>query len=162
MLSIVMCFNVFIKLDLHLLQEIAQAAELCRLNPTLQVSHGPQLHTLLGLYAMTMNCLEEAEMQFTVAIQVNNINLISYLLKLYAHFIDCCLLQTSQERELWTFANLNLAIVYLRGKRDSRLSSILDSINPDNLPSHSHSLKAAAFYVQGLQAFFQAKYNDAK
>jgi MAternally-affected-uncoordination protein len=71
-------------------------------------------------------------------------------------------LQTSQERELWTFANLNLAIVYLRAKREQELAALLDRIDPNTLPSHSHSLRAAAFYVQGLQSFFQARYNEAK
>ena len=47
-----------------------------------------------GLYAMSMNCMEAAESQFN------------------------CALRTSKERELWTFANLNLAIVYLRQRRD--------------------------------------------
>jgi len=72
------------------------------------------------------------------------------------------ILQLSQERELWTFANLNLAIVYLRGKRDVELNALLDRINPETLTSHSHSLRAAAYYVQGLQSFFQARYNEAK
>lgn len=72
------------------------------------------------------------------------------------------ILQLSQERELWTFANLNLAIVYLRGKKDVELTALLDRINPETLTSHSHSLRAAAYYVQGLQSFFQARYNEAK
>lgn len=70
--------------------------------------------------------------------------------------------QTSQDRELWTFANLNLAIVYLRAKREKDLTALLERINPENLPTHSHSLRAAAYYVQGLQSFFQARYNEAK
>lgn len=72
------------------------------------------------------------------------------------------MLQTSQERELWTFANLNLAIVYLRTKRDAELGALMERINPESLPSHSHSLRAAAYYVQGLQAFFGARHNEAK
>ena len=72
------------------------------------------------------------------------------------------LFQTSQERELWTFANLNLAIVYLRSKKEAELGVLLERINPESLPSHSHSLRAAAYYVQGLQAFFGARYNEAK
>ena len=70
--------------------------------------------------------------------------------------------QTSTERELWTFANLNLAIVYLRAKREQEFDALFERINPETLPSHSHSLRAAAYYVQGLQSFFQAKYNEAK
>ncbi|XP_026684034.1 MAU2 chromatid cohesion factor homolog [Diaphorina citri] len=71
------------------LQEMSQVISLCHQHPPLLVTHRPQLHTLLGLYAMSMNCMEAAEAQFTAALRL------------------------SQERELWTFANLNLAIVYL-------------------------------------------------
>ncbi|PSN54061.1 MAU2 chromatid cohesion factor [Blattella germanica] len=120
------------------LNEISQACCLCQQQPRLLLTHRPQLHTLLGLYAMSMNCMEAAEAQFTAA------------------------LRTSQERELWTFANLNLAIVYLRAKREQEFAALLERINPESLPSHSHSLRAAAYYVQGLQSFFQARYNEAK
>lgn len=41
-------------------------------------------------------------------------------------------------------------------------ANLLERINPETLPSHSHSLRAAAYYVQGLQSFFQARYNEAK
>ncbi|KAI4504166.1 hypothetical protein M0802_000637 [Mischocyttarus mexicanus] len=120
------------------LAEIAQACQLCRRQPRLLQGHRPQLHALLGLYAMSMNCMEAAEAQFIAA------------------------LRTSQERELWTFANLNLAIVYLRTKRDAELGALMERINPESLPSHSHSLRAASYYVQGLQAFFGARHNEAK
>jgi MAternally-affected-uncoordination protein len=76
--------------------------------------------------------------------------------------LNYVILQTSQERELWTFANLNLAIVYLRSRREADFMQLMDRISPDRLPSQSHSLQAAAFYIQGLQAFFTAKYNDSK
>ncbi|CAG9859410.1 unnamed protein product [Phyllotreta striolata] len=120
------------------LQEISSAAALCKQNPRLLETHGPQLHVLLGLYSMSVNCMEAAEAQFIAA------------------------LNTSRERELWTFANLNLAIVFLRGKREADFLALHDRINPESLPSHSHSLRAAAYYVQGLQAFFQGRYNEAK
>lgn len=120
------------------LQEISQACGLCHQHPKLLEAHRPQLHTLLGLYAMNMNCMEAAEAQFHAA------------------------LKTSREQELWTFANLNLAIVYLRAKREQEFDALFERINPETLPSHSHSLRAAAYYVQGLQSFFQAKYNEAK
>merc|ERR1719154_1025500 len=93
---------------------------------------------MLGLYAMSMNCMEAAENQFNAA------------------------LRTSTERELWTFANLNLAIVYVRTRRETDFMALLDRISPERLPSQSHSLQAAAYYIQGLQEFFAAKYNDAK
>ena len=70
--------------------------------------------------------------------------------------------QTSQERELWTFVNMNLAIVYLRMGRQADFLALLDRISPESLPSQSHSLRAASYYVQGLHGFFQRAYNDAK
>uniref|UniRef100_A0A224XKF9 MAU2 chromatid cohesion factor homolog n=1 Tax=Panstrongylus lignarius TaxID=156445 RepID=A0A224XKF9_9HEMI len=120
------------------LTHMANACALCAANPQLLRSHRPQLHVLLGLYAMSMNCMQAAEQQFNAAIL------------------------TSQERDLWTFANLNLGIVYLRGKREAEFTALLERINPENLPSHSHSLRAAAYYVLGLQSFFQSRHNEAK
>ncbi|XP_073994231.1 mau2 sister chromatid cohesion factor [Rhodnius prolixus] len=120
------------------LTHMANACSLCAANPQLLRSHRPQLHVLLGLYAMSMNCMQAAEQQFNAAIL------------------------TSQERDLWTFANLNLGIVYLRGKREAEFTALLERINPENLPSHSHSLRAAAYYVLGLQSFFQSRHNEAK
>jgi len=120
-------------------QEVGRLTRLFQTSaPKLLVRHRAQLHTMLGLYAMSMNCMEQAENQLNAA------------------------LRTSQERELWTFANLNLAIVYVRTRREADFMALLDRISPDRLPSQSHSLQAAAYYIQGLQAFFAAKYNDAK
>lgn len=53
------------------LNEIAQAVQLCQPNPRLMMLHKPQLHTLLGLYAMSMNCMEAAEAQFSSVLQVD-------------------------------------------------------------------------------------------
>ncbi|KAJ8718059.1 hypothetical protein PYW07_005989 [Mythimna separata] len=124
----------------HALHEIARAAHLLTQAPEPRTAalHTPQLHCLLGLYAMSMNCMEQAEAQFHTTITM------------------------SQERDLWIFAKLNLAIVYLRGRRDSELTVLMEQVKPDALPTYAHGLKAASFYVLGLQAFFQAKYNDAK
>lgn len=53
------------------LQEISQACGLCQQHPRLLITHRPQLHTLLGLYAMSMNCMDSAEAQFTAALRVS-------------------------------------------------------------------------------------------
>ena len=55
------------------LQEISSAVGLCRQNPRLLETHGPQLHTLLGLYSMSMNCMEAAEAQFMAALNVGKL-----------------------------------------------------------------------------------------
>ncbi|KAI8419859.1 hypothetical protein MSG28_008487 [Choristoneura fumiferana] len=124
----------------HALHEIARAAHLLTVAPTAASAeaHTPQLHCLLGLYAMSMNCMEAAEAQFLTAIQM------------------------SQERDLWMFAKLNLAIVYLRGRRDNDLAQLMEQVRPEALPAYAHGLRAASYYVLGLQAFFQARYNEAK
>ncbi|XP_077866764.1 MAU2 chromatid cohesion factor homolog [Saccoglossus kowalevskii] len=120
------------------IQEISQACLVCQQQPRLFTLHGAQLHTLLGLYSMSMNCMESAEAQFTTALRL-----------------------TSQT-ELWIFISLNLAIVYLRCGKQHETITLLERINPENLATSSHSLKAAAFYVKGLQSFFQTRYNEAK
>ncbi|XP_026320897.1 MAU2 chromatid cohesion factor homolog [Hyposmocoma kahamanoa] len=124
----------------HALHEIAKAAKLLANAPTpvCAAAHTPQLHCLLGLYAMSMNCMEAAEAQFHTAIH------------------------TSQERDLWMFAKLNLAIVYLRQRRDNDLAQLMEQVRPEALPAYAHGLRAASYYVLGLQAFFQARYNEAK
>ncbi|XP_023210809.1 MAU2 chromatid cohesion factor homolog [Centruroides vittatus] len=120
------------------IQEASQALQICRQEPRLFLRHKPQVHALLGLYAMSMNCMEAAEAQFSTVVRCNG------------------------SIELQILANLNLAIVYLRSKRDKELLELLTRLNPETLPIVSHSLRAAAYYVHGLNAFFQARYNDAK
>lgn len=60
------------------LQEISQACGLCHQHPKLLESHRPQLHTLLGLYAMNMNCMEAAEAQFHAALRVRFLDLLNF------------------------------------------------------------------------------------
>lgn len=54
------------------LQEISSAVNLCKQHPRLLETHGPQLHTLLGLYSMSMNCMDAAEAQFKAALNVGS------------------------------------------------------------------------------------------
>lgn len=120
------------------IQEIFQACSVCQQQPRLFTTHGAQIHTLLGLYAMSMNCMEAAELQFITAIK------------------------SSQGTELEMFVNLNLAIVYLRTNRFPEFMTIMDKVDPEKCQSCPQSLQASAFYVRGLQTFFQARYNEAK
>ncbi|XP_069505213.1 MAU2 chromatid cohesion factor homolog [Ambystoma mexicanum] len=122
------------------LQEISQVCQLCQQSPRLFSNHAAQLHTLLGLYCISVNCMDNAEAQFTTA------------LRLTTH------------QELWAFIVTNLASVYIReGNRHQELFSLLERINPDhNFPVSSHCLRAAAFYIRGLFSFFQGRYNEAK
>ena len=51
-------------------------SKLCHLfeksSPKLLLRHRAQLHTMLGLYAMSMNCMEEAENQLNAALRVRS------------------------------------------------------------------------------------------
>ncbi|KAM3605245.1 uncharacterized protein V6R79_022921 [Siganus canaliculatus] len=122
------------------LQEISQVCQLCQQSPRLFTNHAAQLHTLLGLYCISVNCMDNAEAQFTAALQMTT------------------------HQELWTVIVTNLASVYIReGNRHQELYSLLERINPDhNFPVSSHCLRAAAFYIRGLLSFFQGRYNEAK
>ncbi|KAF6770694.1 hypothetical protein AHF37_11136 [Paragonimus kellicotti] len=51
-------------------QDIGQACRLCQANPPLMYKRLPQLHTLVGLYAMSMNCMNHAENQFKYALRL--------------------------------------------------------------------------------------------
>uniref|UniRef100_A0AAY4EEW1 MAU2 chromatid cohesion factor homolog n=1 Tax=Denticeps clupeoides TaxID=299321 RepID=A0AAY4EEW1_9TELE len=91
------------------LQEISQICQLCHQSPRIFSNHAAQLHTLLGLYCISVNCMDNAEAQFTAA------------LRLTTH------------QELWTFIVTNLASVYIReGNRQQELYSLLERINPDH------------------------------
>ncbi|XP_010886370.2 MAU2 chromatid cohesion factor homolog isoform X1 [Esox lucius] len=125
------------------LQEISQVCQLCAQSPRLFTNHASQLHTLLGLYCISVNCMDNAEAQFTAALRVSDL---------------------TTHQELWAFIVTNLASVYIReGNRHQELYSLLERINPDhNFPVSSHCLRAAAFYIRGLLSFFQGRYNEAK
>jgi len=124
--------------------ELGTLARLVQATPSLLGQHKAQLHTLLGLYAMSMDRMGEAEQQLRAALAL-----------------------AASQRELATFCSLNLAIVLCRGggARAQELQQLLAALSPDQLASQgatNHATKAAAFYVQGLQAFFQASYGESK
>jgi len=120
------------------IEEIFQACQVCQQQPKLFNTHGAQIHTLIGLYAMSMNCMEAAEAQFKTAVKM------------------------TETTDLIHFIKLNLAIVYLRTNHQVELLALIESINPETMNTGSHTLKAASYYVKGLQFFFQANYSDAK
>lgn len=66
---IIMC-NLVMGNKTQALQELSAATALCKKSPRLLEAHGAQLHTLLGLYSMSMDCLPAAEAQFLAALNV--------------------------------------------------------------------------------------------
>uniref|UniRef100_A0A146M8F4 MAU2 chromatid cohesion factor homolog n=2 Tax=Lygus hesperus TaxID=30085 RepID=A0A146M8F4_LYGHE len=116
---------------------ISQVRLLCTNHSTLLELHSPQLHTLLGLYAMAVDCFADAELQFKTAMDL------------------------SVNEELKTFLNLNLAVLYITENRKSGMNDLLMNINPANFPSCSQSMKTAAYLIFGLLELLEGRYNDA-
>ena len=54
------------------IQEIGNMCRLLQSNTILLQRHRAQLHTMLGLYAMSMSCMEAAENQFNAALRVSS------------------------------------------------------------------------------------------
>lgn len=100
---------------------------------------GPQLHTILGMYATNMKCFEAAKLQFKTAIN-----------------------EGAKEFELWTLANLGLALVYLYTSRDADFYELYDAISPMKLRSQANSTRSAALLVQGFHYFLNSKQQESK
>ncbi|XP_017953509.1 MAU2 chromatid cohesion factor homolog [Drosophila navojoa] len=137
---IVMCRMVMGNRELAI-REIAAARDVCLAVPhrNLLKRHSAQLHCLIGLYSMSTSFFEHAERQFLV-----------------------CVNETT-ERDLKLFANLNLAIIYLRTKREADLKQILDAVSTENTHTYSsQALMGGFYYVQGLHAFHKSSFHEAK
>lgn len=106
-------------------------------NKSLLRRHSAQMHCLLGLYAMSLSLFEPGERQFLACIK------------------------ESQDRDLKLFSNLNLAIIYLRTKRETELKTILDAV-PNESAQCCQTLMGCFYYVQGLNAFFKSSFHEAK
>lgn len=137
---IIMCRLVMGNTSLAI-KEISYARDLCMQpgNEELMKRHSPQLHCILGLYAMTISLFELAERQFLTCIA------------------------EAKERDLKMFANLNLAIIYLRTKRERELKVILDGISSENTQNlNNQALVGSFYYVQGLNSFHKSSFHEAK
>lgn len=127
------------------IKQTVQAMQLChRGSPKLRIRHRGIVHTLLGFYAMSMSMTEDAENHFSRVMNDNDVG-----------------------TELRVMAMLNLALCYLqddtrRYERRNDVEVLLNRLNPEQLNSISFCLKAAAYYVYGLKAFYDERFNDAK
>lgn len=114
------------------------------------------IRTLLGLYAMSMNLMEEAERHLSAVVRLQQRPPAPLSTGGQA------VATAGVNQDLRILSSLNLCIVYLRMGREAELSDLLSHMAPEKLASQSHSLKAAAFYVMGLNAFVKGRYPDAK
>lgn len=123
------------------IKEIALAKDLCLASPnkSLLKTHSAQLHCLLGLYAMSSNIYDRAELQFITSVAETN------------------------HRELKLFSNLNLAVVYLRTGQDEKLRNLLNHIAAEHTPNFSNQALLGSYYwVQGLNSFYKGGFHEAK
>jgi len=125
------------------IKQTCQAVQLCH-HPKLRVKHRGIIRTLLGFYAMSMSMIDEAENHFSRVMNDSDVG-----------------------TELRVMAMLNLALCYLeddtrRIERRQDIDALLSRLNPEKLNSLSCCLKSAAYYVYGLKAFCDSRFNDAK
>lgn len=127
------------------IKQTVQAIQLCyRGDLKLRIKHRGIVRTLLGFYAMSMSMIEDAESHFSRVMNDNDVG-----------------------TELRVMAMLNLALCYLqddtrRFERRHDVEVLLSRLNPEQLNSLSYCLRAAAYYVYGLKAFCDERFNDAK
>lgn len=127
------------------IKQTVQAMQLCyRGSQKLRVKHRGIMRTLLGFYAMSMSMIEDAEGHFSRVTNDNDVGI-----------------------ELRVMAMLNLALCYLqddtrRIERRDDLKVLFNRLNPQQLNSLSYCVKAAAYYVYGLKAFYDERLQDAK
>ncbi|XP_066933356.1 MAU2 chromatid cohesion factor homolog isoform X2 [Clytia hemisphaerica] len=124
----------------HAIQEIGKACQLCSEDQQLMTSMKPALHTLLGLYGMSMNLMGDAEEHFKKALRFSN-----------------------NQCDVYCVAAMNLAVIYIRNgpQKAVAFQQLLESLNSDTI-SRSKNLRSSYFYMMGLKTFFESNYDDAK
>ncbi|CAH8591525.1 unnamed protein product [Schistosoma bovis] len=155
-------------------QDIGQAYRICQANPALMYKRLPQLHTLIGLYAMSMNCMNQAENQFKYALRLiagpqqvtgcrttnpNDKNLLSLTNSTRA---SC---QPDGPRDsLSVLICLNLALVHIRKGNTVECEALLNEVFSCGIHvlEGCCCLRAAADYVRAFQAFYENRLTDAK
>ncbi|CAL8091282.1 unnamed protein product [Calicophoron daubneyi] len=153
-------------------QDIGQACRICQANPSLMYKRLPQLHTLIGLYAMSMNCMKHAENQFKFALRLiagpraglTDIGGAgSNALSLTGTNRACC--QPDGPRDtLSVLICLNLALVHIRNGNTAECEALLNEVFTTGIHvlEGCYCLRAAASYVRAFQAFYENRLADAK
>jgi MAternally-affected-uncoordination protein len=123
------------------LKELSLAKDICleSQDKSLLKSHSAQLHCLLGLYSMSINRQDCAEMQLVTSLQETN------------------------NRELKLFINLNMAIIFLRTGQEEKLTNLLNHIASEYQPNfNNQALLGSYYWVQGLNSYYKGNYHEAK
>lgn len=112
------------------LQEMSQVVSLCNQYPRLLQSHRPQIHTLIGLYAMSMNCMNEAESQFTTALKVSLHFLSRRPFDNNENHVEAISLLTKFKDETFDINNLlHILVITRKGSVDVRKSKFGNSLS---------------------------------
>ncbi|VDM02556.1 unnamed protein product [Schistocephalus solidus] len=153
-------------------QDIGHACKLSQSCPALMYRRLPQLHTLIGLYAMSMNCMNQAENQFKLALRYiansqpgSNARPGTSLAFVGASTTDLASTLSGGPRDsLSVLICLNLALVYIRKGDTTACELLLNEVFTAGLPvlEGCYCLRAAAAYVRGFQAFYENRLQDAK
>ncbi|KAA3674624.1 MAternally affected uncoordination, partial [Paragonimus westermani] len=155
-------------------QDIGQACRLCQANPPLMYKRLPQLHTLVGLYAMSMNCMNHAENQFKYALRLiagPRAGLSTSDLSSVASSAALGLLGTNRAScqpdgprdSLSVLICLNLALVHIRKGNIKECETLLNEVftSGSHVLESCYCLRAAATYVRAFQAFYENRLPDA-
>ncbi|VDD79769.1 unnamed protein product [Mesocestoides corti] len=165
---------------------VGQACKLCHASPALMHRRRPQLHTLIGLYAMSMNCMNQAEEQFKLALRyiassqpgpsarvpgsvpplsssaASGVPASGSVDSAAADLAST--LSGGPRDSLTVLICLNLALVYIRKSDNKACETLLDEVSASGLQALEgcFCLRAAAAYVRGFLAFFEGRLKDAK
>ncbi|KAM7533645.1 hypothetical protein Aperf_G00000126971 [Anoplocephala perfoliata] len=168
---------------------VGLACRICHANLALMHRRRPQLHTLVGLYAMSMKCMNQAEKQFNLALRymaesntggssrvpsAGPVSTSSAASSSLAPHASASSASTSAgvgsvgalevHVTLSVLICLNLALVYIRKGDIKSCESIVKEVFTSGLQvlEGCYCLRAAATYVRGFQAFIEGEFQDAK
>lgn len=153
-------------------QDIGQVCRICHVNPALFHKRLPQVHTLIGLYAMSMNSMNQAEEQFKFALRLiagpratappdpkakpSNAD------SLLSTGPACCQLDGPRD-SLSVLICLNLALVHIRKGNTRECEKLLNEVFSvgRHVLDGCYCLRAAAAYVRAFQAFYENRISDS-
>jgi MAternally-affected-uncoordination protein len=124
-------------------KQIGDAFLLCERDVKLFKSYSPQLHCLLGVYALATNCTDAAISQFNLS------------------------LKSTGDQDLWLYCLMNLALCHLphmavSATSKAQLLSILENITPEKIQTHSICLNSFSNYFKALKFFLNNNHLQAQ
>lgn len=108
---------------------VHEALLLCNNDHKMLKYFSAQLHCLLGLYSLSVNNKESA-----------------------ANHLNICLKSTN-DRDLWIYSALNLALCYIENPNKNQFMSILDNVVNDKFHSNNTALNSFSSFFKALKSF---------